>query len=135
MSDGSFELQGAIYSLLNGLSPALASGGVHAPAPQNTPLPYVEIGESDAVDADVQCRAGLEETVTIHVWTKAGGYAAAKQIMSRIRDALHAQNLTVSGRSSAFAIVRSTRAFTDDDEQSVHGVVTVSVNHFGPKES
>jgi hypothetical protein len=135
MSDGSFELQGAIFSALNGLSPALAAGGVHAPAPQNTALPYVEIGESDAVVADVQCRQGLGETVTIHVWTAPGSQKTAKQIMSRIRDALHAKDLTVGGRDSAFAIVSSTRVFTDDDEESIHGVVTVTVNHFGQKET
>lgn len=130
MSDGSFELQTAIFALLNDLSPELASGGVHAPAPQNNPLPYVEIGESDAVDADVQCRQGLDETVTIHVWTDPGSQKSAKEIISRIRGALHAQNLTVSGRSSAFAVVSGTRVFTDDDDQSIHGVVTLSVSHF-----
>ncbi|MGX9392566.1 DUF3168 domain-containing protein [Nitrobacteraceae bacterium UC4446_H13] len=135
MSDGSFELQGAIYSALTALSPALASGGIHAPAPQNATLPYVEIGESDAIDADVQTRKGLEETVTIHVWTSAGSQKDAKQIMSRIRDALHAKNLTVTGRSAALSMVRSTRVFTDDDKQSMHGVITVTVNHFGQKET
>lgn len=135
MSDGSFELQGAIYSALNTLSPALASGGIHAPAPQNATLPYVEIGESDAIDVDVQTRKGLEETVTIHVWTAPGSQRDAKQIMSRIRDALHAKTLTVTGRSAALSMVRSTRVFTDDDEQSVHGVITVTVNHFGQKET
>lgn len=131
MSDGSFELQAAIYSTLNALSPALASGGVHAPAPQDTPLPYVEVGESNAVAADVQSRDGLTEAVTIHVWTGPGSWAQAKQIISRIRDALHAQKLTVSGRSFAFAIVSSTRIFNDEDETSVHGVITLTVNHFG----
>jgi hypothetical protein len=134
MSDGSFELQAAIVSILNGLVPALAAGGVHAPAPQDNPLPYVEIGESDAVAADVQTRAGQAETVTIHVWTDPGSFAPAKQIMSRIRDALHGKKLTVSGRSAALANVSSTRVFADDDGESVHGVVTLSVNHFGPKE-
>lgn len=131
MSDGSFELQAAIFTALSGLSPPLASGGVHAPAAQDNPLPYVEIGESDTVDADIQARSGLDETVTIHVWTAPGSYAPAKQIISRIRDTLHAKNLTVSGRSSAFAVVGSTRIFDDDDEESIHGVVTLTVSHFG----
>jgi hypothetical protein len=131
MSDGSFELQAAIFSKLNGLAPALVSGGIHSPAPQDNPLPYVEIDESDASDADVTGRYGLSETITIHVWTAPSSYAQAKQIISRIRDALHAQKLTVSGRSFAFAIVSSTRIFNDADETSIHGVVTLTVNHFG----
>lgn len=135
MPDGSFELQAAIFAALASLSPAIVGGRVYAPAPQNAVLPYVEIGESDTVDADVQTRNGLEETITIHVWTAPGSQKAAKETMSRIRDALHAQNLTVSGRSSALSVVRGTRIFNDDDDQSIHGVVTVTVNHFGPKES
>lgn len=135
MSDGSFELQAAVFAALNALSPALASGGIHAPAPQDNPLPYIEIGESDAVSADVQSRGGLDETVTIHVWTAAGSYAPAKDIISRIRGALHAQKLTVSGRSAALAFIGSTRLFTDDDGESIHGVVTLNVNHFGQLEN
>ena len=130
MSDGSFELQASVFTALNGINPPLASGGVHAPAPQDNPLPYVEVGESDAVGADVQCRSGLEETITIHVWTAPGSFGPAKQIISKIRDTLHAKNLTVSGRSSAFAVVGSTRTFTDEDGESIHGVVTLTVTHF-----
>ncbi|MGB3042451.1 MAG: DUF3168 domain-containing protein [Xanthobacteraceae bacterium] len=130
MSDGSFELQAAVYTALNGLTPALASGGVHAPAAQDTPLPYVELDESDTVEADVVGRQGVTETLNIHVWTAPGSYGPAKQIISRIRDALHAQKLTVSGRSYAFAIVSSTRIFNDADETAIHGVVTLTVTHF-----
>ena len=135
MSDGSFELQTAVFNILNGLSPPLVQGGVHAPAPQDNPLPYVEIGESDTVAADIQARDGLVETLTVHVWTVPGSFAPAKAIMSRIRDALHAQKLTVSGRSAALAMVPNTRVFTDDDAESVHGVLTLSVNHFGQKDT
>jgi hypothetical protein len=135
MSDGSAELQTAIYSVLNGLSPALASGGVFAPAPKNTPLPYVEVQDGSGVANDIVGRNGLQELVNIHVWTAPGSFVPAKQIISRIRDALHAQKLTVSGQSFAFAIVSSTRVFTDEDGTSVHGVVSLTVNHFGAEES
>lgn len=130
MSDGSWELQQAVYGVLNGLSPALASGGVHSPAPANAELPYVEIGESDAVAADVQGRDGLDETITIHVWTVAGSFQPARDIISRIREALHAQKLNVVGRSAALAFVGSTRVFTDSDGASIHGVVTLTVHHY-----
>lgn len=135
MSDGSWELQQAVFGLLDSLTPALASGGIHASAPQNQPAPYVEIGESDAISADVQCRAGLEETLTLHVWTKAGSQKLAKEIMSRIRETLHSRSLPVEGRSSALAFVRDTRLFEDADGEHLHGVVTLRVTHHGPKEA
>lgn len=135
MPDGSAELQTALFATLNGLTPALAAGGIHAPAKQDTPLPYVEIGEASSVAADVLGRQGSADLVTIHVWTAAGSYIPAKQIISRIRDALHSKKLTVSGRSYASAIVTSTRVFNDLDGTSVHGVVSLTVNHFGQEES
>lgn len=135
MSDGSFELQAAIYSTLNALSPALVSGGIHAPAAQDTPLPYVEIGEASSIAADVLGRQGSADLINIHVWTAKGSFGPAKQIISRIRDALHSKKLTVSGRSYASAIVTNTRVFSDLDGESIHGVVSLTVNHFGPEES
>lgn len=134
MSDGSFPLQQTIVSILSGISLPLPAGHVHSPAPQDASLPYVEVGDSDTVAADVQCRDGLEETITIHVWTDGESYKLAKDIASSIREALHAQKLTVAGRSAALAMVRSTRVFTDSDGEAIHGVVTLSVNHFGQKE-
>lgn len=134
MSDGSVDLQKTIVDALKGVSPPLVSGGIYSPAPINTKLPYIEVGESDAVGADVQRRFGLEETITIHIWTSPESFKEAKEIMSRIRDIFHAKSLTVEGQSSAFSFVRSTRAFTDDDEGSVHGVLTLNVNHYGLKE-
>jgi hypothetical protein len=135
MSDGSFELQAAVYTTLNGLTPTLAAGGVHAPAAQDTPLPYVEVGDADSLAADAQGRQGVTETLTIHVWTAAGSFGPAKQIISRIRDALHQKKLTVSGRSYASSIVSNTRIFTDEDSTSIHGVVSLTVNHFGQEVS
>lgn len=130
MSDGSVDLQAVIYTTLNSLLPALASGGIHAPAPQDASLPYVEIGEASSVAADVLGRQGVKELVNIHVWTASGSYKTAKQTVSRIRDALHSKKLTVSGRSYASAIVTNTRVFSDLDGESIHGVVSLTVNHF-----
>ena len=135
MSDGSFELQSAVFAALTeGGVATLATGGIYSPAPQNTTLPYVEIGESDSIENDVIGRLGATETLTIDVWTAPGSFSLAKQIISKIRDALHAKNLTVSGRSAAFAVVGSTRIFTDEDGTSIHGVITLTVNHFGQEE-
>jgi hypothetical protein len=130
MSDGGWELQQAVYAALV----SAVDVPVLANAPQDEPVPYVDIGESDSLPADVQCRDGLEETITIHVWTKYGSQKQAKRIMSDIREALHLKDITVSGRSKAMAVVTTTRLFTDGDNEFLHGVITLRVNHFGPEE-
>lgn len=134
MSDGSAELQIAIYDALSGLSPALGTG-VFAPAPQDQSLPYVEIGAADTNPADVQCRDGLDEVITVHVWAEPDDQVLPKQMMSRIREALHFADLPVPGRSSVNIRVGATRLFPDADGASLHGVMSIHVDHFGPKES
>ena len=130
MADGSFDLQTTVYGVLNALDPPLAAGGVHAVAPQDHPLPYVEMGESDATQLDVERRTGLDEFLTIHVWTRFGSYSEVKDIMSRIRDALHQKRLTVEGRSAALSTVKASQVFADSDEQSLHGIISLRVAHW-----
>lgn len=123
-----WELQQAVFALLDGVLDV----PLYAGAPQDAPKPYVDIAEADSIPANVQCRDGLEETITIHVWTKYGSQKVAKDTIKLIRDALDLQNLTVSGRSAAMAVVTGTRLFPDADNASLHGVVSLRVTHFGP---
>lgn len=123
-----WEIQQALYTLLSGALDVPVYGG----APQDAAIPYVDMGEADSIPADVQCRDGVEETITIHVWTKYGSQREAKEIIQAIRGAVHLQNLTVAGRSAALAAVTSTRLFPDADNSSLHGVVSLRVTHFGP---
>lgn len=123
-----WELQQALYALLTDTLDV----PVYGSAPQDAVTPYVDMGEADSIPADVQCRDGVEETITIHVWTNYGSQQKAKDIIQAIRDAAHLQNLTVAGRSAAMAAVTSTRLFPDADNSSLHGVVSLRVTHFGP---
>lgn len=134
MADGSAGLQQAIYTALTGGEAPVVSVDVYSCAPQDAALPFVDIAESDTLPADVQGRDGLEETVTIHVWTVFGDQLQAKGIISAIRGALHLKPLTVTGRDSAFCTVTGTRIFPDADNESLHGVITLRVNHYGTEE-
>lgn len=134
MADGSADLQQAIYTALTGGETPVLTVSVYACAPQDAALPFVDIAESDTVPADVQCRDGLEETITIHVWTVFGDQLQIKAIISAIRGALHLKLLAVAGRDSAFCTVTGTRVFPDADSESLHGVVTIRVNHYGTEE-
>lgn len=130
MSDGSWQLQQTVFGLLDGA----LNMAVLANAPQDTPVPYVDIGESDALPDDVQCVAGLIETLTLHVWTAFGSQKQAKQEISLIRQTLHGRKLNVAGRAFALAAVTGSRLFPDGDNEFLHGVITLRVNHYGPEE-
>ena len=134
MADGSADVQQAVYSALTAGDPPALTVDVYACAPQDAALPFVDIAESDTLPADVQGRDGLEETLTIHVWTVYGNQLQAKEIISAIRGALHLKALSVTGRDSAFCTVTGTRIFPDADNESLHGVITLRVNHYGTEE-
>lgn len=129
MSDGSAELQAALYDALTTASPSIAGGRIYDDVPEDAAFPYVQIGDSDAVQDDVDCSDGLDETITLHVWSRYRGKKEAKEIIAQIRAELHAVSLTVSGRASANAWVRQSRVVLDPDGLTRHGIVSVRVVH------
>lgn len=143
MSDASWELQKAILAELTNDSPSvIASGRVYDRVPDtasgatapDSAFPYVQIGEMDSIPDDVSASSTVQddgevETITLHVWSRYQGQKEVKQIMQQIKDALHGVSLTVTGRASAQAYVRSRRNFLDPDGRTRHGVVSVEVIH------
>ncbi len=135
MSDGSWDLQGALFDILAPSGSVPCGIPVYAPALQDVALPFLEIDGSDTVPADVSGRDGLEETVTLHVWTAFGSQRPAKGVIAAVRSALHLQRLPVPGRDFALCVVTSTRLFADAGNVAWHGVITLRVTHFGPLEA
>lgn len=138
MTDHSWNLQQALYQALANAEPALAAGGVHDQAPDDAAFPHVEIGESDVLPDDVSLGVagadgegdrGLAETITLHVWSRYRGRKETLAILARIHALLHGRALSVAGRASALAFVRSQRVFRDPDGLTRHGVMAVEVIH------
>lgn len=141
-----FDLQATIFAALKANGALSGEGGravrvyddvpdaVLAATAPDSEFPYVQIGETDALPDDASTSAGTGddgevETVTLHVWSRYQGQKEVKNIMQQIKSLLHNQALTVSGRASALAYVRSRRNFTDPDGRTRHGVVSVEVIH------
>jgi hypothetical protein len=89
----SFALQVAIYNALNGNIGA----GVYDEVPQGASAPYVVIGEGTERPWDTLTDHGSEETVVLHVWSRAKGWSQAKQIEGQINVILHDARLTLAG--------------------------------------
>ena len=142
MSDASWNLQVAIFSLLKNASPSIAGGRIYDDVPEaaekadapDTEFPYVAVGELDAIPDDVDASDGsrddgVMETLTLHVWSRYRGQKEVKQIMQQIKNLLHDTKITVTDRSSALAEVTIMRSFIDQNGRTRHGVVTVEVTH------
>lgn len=142
MTDSSWELQKALLSALTENSPeTIASGRVYDRVPDaasgatapDSAFPFVQIGEMDALPDDVDGASGRDdgemESITLHIWSRYQGQKEVKQIMQQIKNRLHDQALTVTGRSSALCFVRSRRSFLDPDGKTRHGVMSIEVIH------
>ena len=127
MSDKSFEVQQALFSTLT--TADVADGRIYDHVPQNVQFPYVQVGETDAQPDDLSGTVGISEFVTLHVWSRYRGQKELKQISAAVQDAVHGQDLTMSGRTSALAWVRDVRTMRDPDGLTRHGVIRVEIIH------
>ena len=89
----------------------------------NTPFPYVEIGEIDLGDFGGYSFAGFEGTYTIHTWSQARGRKQCQEIMNRIYTLLHRVDLSLgSGFSTIANICEQSQTIIDSDGRTYHGI-------------
>jgi hypothetical protein len=123
MTAASAELQKALYDRLAG-DAALAAlvQGVFDWAPDNQPLPYVQLGEDIVTDWSTNTFAGSEHRLTLHVWSYATGRQEAKTIMTEINRVL-AQPLVLPGFQLVTWRMLSAQVLRDADTRLHHGVM------------
>lgn len=130
MSGFGAALQKGLYSHLVGRSPAIADDRIYDDVPQNVTYPFVEIGDTQDIPDDTSGGdRGMSTFVDLHTWSRYRGKLQVKQIQDQLHGALHGVSLSIAGRVSALAWVRSQRAFNDADGVTRHGVTTVEIIH------
>ena len=106
----------------------------------NVRFPYVTIGASQILEADVTGYSGSDEFVPLHIWDRAnteGGHRGKKQIKQigdQIHSLLNGKDIDVAGRSSAFVVMRDFLVVPDPDPLTTHAVMTLRVQHFGERD-
>lgn len=132
----SWELQRAIYSLLDGANISGVVSIIDNPntTPSNADFPYIEIADSqilpnDASGSDSLTDEGQDEFIDIHTWSRYRGQKEIKTIMGAVYDALHHQSLTVTGRDTAFCWFDTARVRDDPDGITRHGMQTFKITH------
>jgi hypothetical protein len=124
MSLHSFDLASTVYAALTGDSTLMGLvEGVYDDVPQDTPYPYIVVGEETTINAGTMTVDGLEHTLTLHVWSRYRGLKETKQIMERIYTLLHNSNLTVTGASLVNLRQEFSSTFVDADGLTRHGVI------------
>ena len=125
MSDHSFELQKTIFTTLNSDNTITStfSATVHDHVPQGTSFPYIVIGEETMTDESSAKTLDFNNfTLTIHIFSRNRGRKEAKQIMARIYELLHNQNLSVTGADHINTRFEFSDVIKENDGLTYHGV-------------
>jgi hypothetical protein len=136
---GTSAVQAKVYETLSAAGiediagASLASDRFVDGAPSDVKLiefPYVVIGDTQTLDDDVQGSAGVEEFITLHIWSRYRGQKEVKDIAAQITDRLHARTLIVSGFGSVIVSIQQLRVLEDPDGLTRHGVLTLHIHAF-----
>lgn len=118
------ELQTAIYQKL---SLALAVPVYdHVPqvddAGDNGDYPYVRIESPRDNENDTDNDTGFDTTIQLHVWSRYRGNKEAAELQAQIYNALHRQDLTVTGYGVSDVHQEFSEIMLDPDGITRHGV-------------
>jgi len=130
MSFHSFDLQSAIYSILNGdatLDSIIGNNKIFDNVPQDTPYPYVVIGNINVINTGTKTLDGNEYNVDIDIWSEYRGKKEISDAMERIYELLHDTTYSVSGANFVNSQVRSTITLVENDGITRHAVLSLSV--------
>lgn len=125
-SDSQWAVQEAIYAVLTG--DATLKGLIGDPArvfdhvPAASPFPYLVIGEATSAPFDAKTEDGMEQTLTIHTWSRYRGLKETKEIMAAVAAALDNQGLVLAGHALVLLRFASGATFLDPDGLTRHGV-------------
>jgi hypothetical protein len=119
-----FPLQQAIYQTLTNDSTMMGwVVGVFDRPVQGTAFPYVTIGESTGSDWSTKTTSGMEQNVTLHVWSRQGGRAEAASIMTRIHALLHEVPLSVTGQTLVSMRFTASSIALENDGWTYQGIM------------
>lgn len=121
MATGLRQLQTAIYQKLTG-APALMAlvSGVFDEVPEDAAYPYVSIGSILETPDDAHDGQGLNSFVTLHVWSKALGFAEAYDVFAALDSALDRVPLAVAGFKDVSIVHVSHQSLKDPDPDLRH---------------
>ena len=112
-------------ALANSLELLSLLGGVRVydDAPQSVPYPFITLGQSVIRDWSTGTEDGAEHSLTLHVWSRAGGKKQMQEIIEAIRSALHDQPLVLQDHYLVNLRHEFSEARLDPDGDTFHGVV------------
>ena len=120
-------IQKAVFDKLNNDAAVTALAPVLDDVDESQSFPYVSIGEDVINEWDTVSDSGGDASITIHVWSRYKGRKQAKEIMGKVYDSLHRQQLTAAGYDVVMSNFETETSFLDSDGLTRHGVQTYRI--------
>lgn len=125
-SSASWALQQGIFQVL-AANPEVTGllGGTHIfdNAPRNASFPYLTFGQTTERDWSTGSEDGSEHTVTLHVWSRAGGRKETQEIIDKVRSVLNSSPITIDDHHLVNLRHEYSEARHDEDGETYHGIV------------
>ncbi len=123
-----YNIQKAIYEKLTGNSQLMALiGGVFDNVPQETAFPFVTIGDIFASESSSLGKNGVEQKLSINIWSREAGHKQTAEIMDVIYGLLHNGVLTIAGQIIIAVRITSSSIRLEDDGWTYHGTMNMIV--------
>ncbi|MBZ0215979.1 MAG: DUF3168 domain-containing protein [Fimbriimonadaceae bacterium] len=119
-------LQKGVFETLTAsvaLTGLLGGAHVYDHVPRQTMFPYVTLGTVICGDWSTGTEAGDEHFMTVHVWSRAGGYKEAQDIVGAVGDALHDAAIGLTGHTLINLRFQSSEIRRERDGETLHGIM------------
>ena len=126
MPSSSWALQQAIYATLAADAALIALIGpprLYDDVPPGAQFPYLTLGQSITRDWSTSSERGDEHTLTLHVWSRAGGRREVHEIMGVVKTVLHDRALALSGHRLVNLRHDRSESSREPDGKTYHGLV------------
>lgn len=90
----------------------------------NSLYPFITLGEDNIRDWSTDTASGGEDTVAIHIWSRANGWGGAKNIAGAVYKVLHRAELTLDNHEFIGLDFEASEAIRDPDGETLHMVAT-----------
>lgn len=121
-------VQTAIYNKLTANAGLISAvSGIFSHTPQGTAFPYINIGSVSTSELSSLGKNGIDYSIDIHSWSKAGGHKQTADILDLLYQTLHNSSITVSGCDFIAMRVSQTSITLENDGITYHGLLRLNV--------
>lgn len=127
MSDGARELWQAVFDALTADAALQAMLGqpprIFDHVPDNTPFPYLVIGDGATLEAGSDTGAGSLHRLVLHAWSRAHGRSECRALMDAAHAVLHEAALPLGARVLTYLRFEGSDVLRDPDGRTWHGLI------------